>query len=378
MNALPLRRLRSRVVLPTLNYPDPALLLASAALVWLGIVMVFNASYFYAQERFGDPLFFFRKHLIAVAIGGVLLVVISRLRLEIFERSAYAFLAASVGLVLLVAIPGVGVVRGGARRWLDVGVMSIQPSEMLKLGVVLYLARSITRKRERMGSMVDGILPHLIVVGACAGLVALQPDFGTAALLCAVVAMMLFAGGARLRHLAVLGVVAGTGMIGVALSASYRLRRVVAFLDPWEHSRDTAFQLIQSLIAFGSGGIFGVGLGASKQKMFYLPEAHNDFIFALIGEELGLVGAVVVLLLFAVVGARGFRIALRHPDPFGSLLAFGITTSLLSAAAVNMGVVLGLLPTKGLPLPFLSYGGSAMIGVLAQVGILAALSRTTG
>jgi cell division protein FtsW len=193
-----------------------------------------------------------------------------------------------------------------------------------------------------------------------------------------VLVLMLWGGGARSAHLMGLGL-ATLPVVGFALvHAAYRWRRILAFLNPWRYSQDIAFQLVQSLIAFGSGGITGVGLGASKQKMFFLPEAHTDFIFALIGEELGVCGALLVLALFAIVGMRGFRIALRHPDSFGSMLAFGITLVILLEAVVNVGVVVGLLPTKGLALPFISYGGSALIGTLVQVGILAGLSRMTG
>ena len=378
MTTLPLQQLRTRVVMPRLNHPDFALLATTAALVGLGIVCVFNASYFFAQDRFGDPLFFFRKHLVAVAIGVVLLTIASQIRLELFERLANLLLLVSFILLIAVLIPGIGVVRGGARRWLDLGVVSFQPSELAKFAVIAYLARSITRKHACIHTVRDGLLPHLLVVGACSGLIVMQPDFGTATIMWIVLLMMLFVGGARPIHLGLLCTGLAGGVAAAIYSAPYRMTRVLAFLDPWKHSQDTAFQLVQSLIAFGSGGLIGNGLGASKQKMFFLPEAHNDFIFALIGEELGLAGALLVLVLFAVLGFRGFRVALRHPDSFGSLFAFGITASLLMGALVNVGVVLGLLPTKGLPLPFLSYGGSAMMGALAEVGILAALSRVTG
>jgi cell division protein FtsW len=209
-------------------------------------------------------------------------------------------------------------------------------------------------------------------------LVGVQPDFGTAVILTLVLVLMLWGGGARPAHLAGLALGA-LPIIGFTLMhASYRKGRVLAFLDPWRHSQDIAFQLVQSLIAFGSGGLTGIGLGESMQKMAFLPEAHTDFIFALIGEELGLCGALVVLVLFAIVGVRGFRIAMRHPDSFAGMLAFGITLVILLEAVVNVGVVVGLLPTKGLALPFISYGGSALIGTFVQVGILAALSRMTG
>jgi cell division protein FtsW len=378
MKIAQLDSLRQRVVMPRLNRPDLWLLIAAAGLTGLGIVMVFNASYFFAQDRYGDPLIFFRKQLFALGCGAALLLIVSHLRLEWFERMAYpAFILIMVALAL-VFVPGVGLTRGGARRWIGIGPFSFQPSEFAKIIVVLYLARSIARKRERMTEFFTGVVPHLVVVGLCALFVVVQPDFGTAAILVLVLVLMLYGGGARPAHL--MGLALTTlPVVGFALvRAPYRWRRILAFVDPWRYSQDIAFQLVQSLISFGSGGLTGIGLGGSKQKMFFLPEAHTDFIFALIGEELGLVGALAVLALFAVVGIRGFRIALRHPDPFASMLALGITLVILLEAVVNVGVVLGLLPTKGLALPFLSYGGSALIGTLVQIGILASLSRVTG
>ncbi|HUI26788.1 MAG TPA: putative lipid II flippase FtsW [Candidatus Kryptonia bacterium] len=373
-----LRTLRQRIVTPRLNRPDWWLLIAAAGLVGLGVVMVFNASYFYALDRSGDPYLFFRKHVLAIAMGSVLAAGVSQLRFEVFERSAYLLLGLGLVAVVLVLIPHVGMVRGGARRWIGVGGFSIQPSEWVKIVLVMYLARSIARRGDKMASFTVGMLPHLIVIGIFAAIIVVQPDFGTAAILALLLIAMLFVGGARPMHLLGLGLAVLPVAIFGIVHEGYRMRRVLAFLDPWRYSNDIAFQLVQSLIAFGSGGVTGVGLGESKQKLFFLPEAHTDFIFALVGEELGLIGVLLTLSLFAVLGMRGFRIALRHPDRFASLLAFGITLVIMLEAVVNVGVVLGLLPTKGLALPFLSCGGSAMMVALVQVGILAALSRQTG
>ncbi len=379
MTALPpLASLRQRVVMPRLNRLDLWLLMAAAGLAGIGIVMVFNASYFFAQDRYGDAFLFFRKHLLALACGTAFMLAVSHVRVQWFERLAYPLLICSIVALVLVLIPGLGVTRGGARRWIGIGQLRFQPTEFAKIAIVLYLAHSISGKRERMAQFTAGILPHLVSVGLCVLLIAAQPDFGTAAILVLVLGLMLYGGGARPAHLAAL-VLAALPVVTFALVHwPYRWNRILAFLDPWRYSRDIAFQLVQSLIAFGSGGLAGFGLGESKQKMFFLPEAHTDFIFALIGEELGVCGALLVLALFAVVGMRGFRIAMRHPDSFASLLAFGLTLVILLEAVVNIGVVMGLLPTKGLALPFLSYGGSALIGTMLQIGILAGLSRMTG
>jgi cell division protein FtsW len=357
---------------------DPWLVLAVAALVGLSVVMVFNITYFYGQERFGDALLFFRKHLLSVALGTAAAVACSRLSSDTYRRAAYPLLIVVLFALVLVLVPGIGLARGGARRWLHVGPLSVQPSELAKFAVVLYLAHSLVKKGDRLATFEYGIVPHYLVVGLVAGLVLLEPDFGTAALAAGLLVFMLFAGGvpARLLALPALAAVPGLGLI--AWKAPYRWARVVAFLDPSRDPLGVNFQLHQSFIAFGSGGLWGIGLGESRQKMFYLPEAHTDFLFSVIGEELGLAGALLVLGLFGILAARGFRIAVRHPDPFGSLLAFGVTLSLVLQGVVNAGVVLGCLPTKGLALPFLSYGGSAMIAALAQIGVLLALAREAG
>jgi cell division protein FtsW len=374
----PLSPLQRRFLMSRLTRPDPWLLGAAAALIGLGVVMVLNVSYFHAQARFGDPLLFFRKHLIALAAGGVLFFAASRLRIEFLERWANVLFALSLLALALVVIPHVGIERGGAQRWLRIGGFSLQPTEFAKIGVVVFAARWIGAHREEIHDFRRGIAPLLLAVGLCAALVMLQPDFGTTVILGALTLLMLFAGGARPLQVGAM-VVAGAGLFAAgALAAPYRVKRLFAFLDPWAQSQGDSFQLAQSLIAFGSGGATGVGLGNSHQKMFFLPEAHTDFIFALIGEELGLLGALAVLSLFALFAVRGYRVAARHPDSFGSLLAFGLTSVIVLSAVVNVGVVLGLLPTKGLALPFLSYGGSALLSAMLQVGILAALSRMTG
>ena len=366
-----------RLLMPRLTRPDGWLLAAIAGLAGLGVVMVFNVSYFYAQEHYGDPFVFFRKHLISLLLGGVMMFLASRLRLDVLERWANVILLINVFLLLLVLIPGIGTDRGGARRWLIVGGFSLQPSELMKVSIVLFLARWLSRGREQLLEF-RFLMQPLLVVGACAGLVLLQPDFGSAVIFSAILFLMIYVGGARTAHLLALGSAGAVALGLLATVADYRMRRLLFFLDPWADSQGSGFQLVQSLIAVGSGGVAGVGLGQSRQKMFFLPEAHTDFIFALVGEELGLCGVLLVVLLFALVAARGFRVASRHPDTFAGLLAFGLTLVVVLGAVVNVGVVLGLLPTKGLPLPFVSYGGSAMLGAMLSAGMLVALSRMTG
>jgi cell division protein FtsW len=351
------------------------LALATAVLVALGAVMVFNTSYFYGQERFGDGYLFIRRHLFAATIGTVLLLVARRVPTRLIRRLTYPLLGLIVLALVAVLIPEIGLARGGARRWLPVGPLLFQPSEMVKLVVILYLAHSLAKKGDRIRDLGKGYLPHLVVVGGIAGLVVLEPDYGTTVLLAGILFLMLLAAGARWSHLAATAMMALPVLVAGAVSAQYRVTRLLSFLDPWGDAQASGFQLVQSLLAFGSGGVSGVGLGAGKQKMFYLPGAHTDFIFSVIGEELGLVGALSVVLAFAIFALAGFRLAWRHQDPFAAYLALGLTSAIVLQAAFNMGVAVGLLPTKGLALPFLSYGGSALMVMLLEVGVLLSVAR---
>lgn len=354
---------------------DHWLLGALLVLVGLGIVMVYDASFFIGQERYGNPYALLRRHLLFLGIAALLAWRTMRIETRHLERLAYPFLFASLLLVAATLVPGVGQVRNGARRWLPLVVTSFEPSELLKPAFVLYLARSLTRKQARIRSFAFGILPHLAMLGVGAVLLLLQPDFGTAMVLVAVTFGTMFAAGARTLHLGLLCSLVLPGAFALIWTKPYRWQRLVAFLDPWGDAQAGGFQLVQSLLALGSGGPFGVGLGNGRQKLFYLPEGHTDFIFALIGEELGLAGALVVLGCLLVIALRGFRLATRCADGFSRLLAFGLTFLLVVQASMNIAVVVGLLPTKGLPLPLISYGGSSMIASGLTVGMLLGLSR---
>ncbi len=357
------------------GHGDLVLWTAMAMLVALGFVMVLNTSYFYAQERFGDSYLFTRKHLMAIVLGTAALVVFWRIPTRAVRRLTYPLLLLTLALLVAVLLPGLGISRGGARRWFALGGMSAQPSELAKIAVVLYLAHSITKKGDRVQALWTGYFPHLVIVGLVAVLVALEPDFGTAVLLGALLFVMLVAGGARWSHLAATASLALPVVAAAALSANYRWHRLTSFLDPWQDAQRSGFQLVQSLLAFGAGGISGVGLGASRQKMLFLPEAHTDFVFAVVGEELGLIGTMAVLCTFLLIAASGFRLAWRHPDPYAANLALGLTSIILLQAAVNMAVTVGILPTKGLALPFVSYGGSALLASMTEIGMLLSASR---
>ena len=344
-------------------------------LLGLGIVMVFDASYFLGAERYNDAYALIRRQATFICMAGVLAFFLSRVDPALLKKVAYPALLGGLFLLVLVLIPGIGQIRGGARRWISLGLFAFEPSELMKPLFVLYLARSLSGKQDRMRSFAFGVLPHLMMMVVPILLLLLEPDFGASAVITMVTLAMLFAGGARFTHLAMLGLAVVPPAAALIWHSPYRLERVTAFLDPWRDPLGNGFQLVQSFLAFGSGGVLGTGLGNGKQKLFYLPEGHTDFIFALIGEELGLVGCLAVLVCFGVLAMRGFRVATRSRDCFTSLLAFGLTFLFVGQALLNIGVAIGLLPTKGMPLPLVSYGGSSMMSAGLVVGILLALSR---
>lgn len=354
---------------------DKWILLAVVALLALGMTMVLSTSYLYSQERYADGTYFFRKQMIAMGAGTLLLIVFSLLPPALYRRFAYPLLAGTFIILLLVLIPGIGAARGGAKRWIMLAGFAFQPSELAKLAMIVYLAHSMAKKETMIRTFCVGVLPHFIVTGAFAVLLLLEPDFGSVLILTMLLYFMLFIGGVRMHHLLATGLLALPLLIYVMTKAEYRLRRLMSFLDPWSDAAGSGFHVIQSLIAFGSGQLTGRGLGESRQKLFYLPEAHTDFVYSVIGEELGLLGALLVLALFGVIILRGFRLSARIEEPFDQYLAFGITVLLGLQALIHMGVVMGLMPTKGLVLPFISYGGSAMVLNLMEAGILLGLSR---
>lgn len=354
---------------------DQVLLGVTMMLAIVGLVMVFSASAVVAGNRYHDSWYYLKRQSVWLVVGVILLHILSRVDYVWWKRLSIPLLVGMTTLLAIVLIPSVGLAANGARRWLGVGPISIQPAEMLKLGVVIYLAAYLARKEDRIQDFQVGLLPVLLVVGLLSGLVLMEPDLGTVVVLGLVTSSLLFVGGARLSHLSTLVLCAVPIGLALVLSTEYRRQRLMAFLEPWSDASDTGFQITQSFLAFGSGGLFGVGLGEGKQKLFFLPEAHTDFVLALIGEELGFIGAGVIILLFAVFMIRGFQIATRARVPFGRYLGIGITTLIGVQALVNACVVTGLVPTKGLTLPFVSYGGSSLVVSLAGVGMLLSISR---
>ncbi len=349
---------------------DPLLLLSTLALVGFGIVMVYSASFPVGTERMGDPYHFLKKQAVAAALGIGLLVFGARMNYRYWQPLALPLLLGSIVLLFLVFIPGLRQQIGGAHRWLKIYGFSFQPSELAKLALVIYLARSMTKKEGRMDRFTVGFLPFVLVLAILFPLVLKQPDFGTGVLFVALVFLMLFVAGTPLRFLGGALLATVPILVYVAMKAEYRWERIVVFLDPWKDSGKAGFQIIQSFLAFGAGKVFGVGLGEGKQKLFYLPEIHTDFIFSVIGEELGLIGVTIIISLFLLLVIRGFQSCFRAPDRFGTYLSLGITVLIAFQALLNMGVVMGLLPTKGSTLPFISYGGTSFMMNLMAVGIL--------
>ncbi|HVP66095.1 MAG TPA: putative lipid II flippase FtsW [Anaeromyxobacteraceae bacterium] len=357
---------------------DPWLLAAFLLLAGFGLVMVYSASAVMAGAKAHDEFFFLKRQLAACAIGMTLLAAVVAVGYRRLEGLAVPLLFAVFLALVAVLVPGLGRTSHGARRWLDLGLLAFQPAEAAKVALVLYLARSLARKKERVRIFSIGFLPHVVVTVALAGLVLKEKDLGTAVILAAVLFLMLFAAGVPLRYL--LGTLAIAGAVGWLLiwTSPYRYERVLTFLDPFRYRDRGGFQMVESLLGIGSGGLAGLGLGQGKAKLFYLPEPHTDFIAAVVAEETGLVGSTVLILLFAVVVWRGFRAARRASDAFGCYLALGVTTLFGVQAIVNLAVVFGLLPTKGLTLPLVSYGGSSLITLLAAAGMLLSVSGSQG
>ncbi len=356
------------------NY-DPVLLISVLLLTGIGLVAVYSASSILAEERFGDHYYYLRRQIVFCLFGLLLMILAKNINYLFYRRLVYFFLGSSLILLVLLLVPGVGVKVGGAQRWFRFGLISMQPSEVAKLSLAIFVAYSMSKNVEKMGSFSHGLLPHLLVAALFVGLILQQPDLGTAIIIGMWLLILLFIGGVNLGQLLVLvGLITPVAFYLISHTA-YRLNRWWAFLNPWEDPYGFGFQIIHSFLAFGSGGLLGVGIGNSKQKLFYLPEPHTDFILAIIAEEIGFIGVSVLLILFAFVVIRGIKIALNAPEVFGAYLAMGISCMLAVQVIVNMGVVMALLPTKGLTLPFISYGGSSLIVSLTGMGILMNISK---
>lgn len=357
---------------------DPVLLWAVLGLTSLGLLMVYSASAVTSAQEYGDALYFVKRQAAAALLGFGGMVVAMRYGYKRLELWAYPLLALTLVALLLVLVPGLGTTVKGAQRWIRLGFFNFQPAELSKFALVIYLARSLARKGEKVRTFSIGFVPHCIVTGFLMLLLLGQPDFGTSMMLLGLLFLMLFAAGAKISWLVGSVLLVVPFAIHQVMTASYRLKRIVAFMDPWADRLGKGWQLANSLMTLGSGGFAGQGLGAGKQKLFYLPEGHTDFIVSVIGEELGLLGILAVVALFAVLVWRGMRAAFNAADAFGCYLALGITSLLGIQAIINMLVAMGMLPTKGLTLPFVSYGGTSLVLCLSAAGVLLAISSGRG
>jgi cell division protein FtsW len=349
---------------------DKLLVLSAAGLTAFGLIMVFSASEVQGYLWYGNPAHYFEMQLVWLGLGLGLLWFAAHF--DYHRLRPLALPGAILGLALLVAvlIPHIGVTQYGAQRWLNLGPLTMQPAEYAKLAALLFMASWLERRRERLGSLEEGVVPFLAILGVATGLIMLERDLGTTLVVAAILLSQFLIGGGRKRHFLLLAVIVCLTLVLFIRIEPYRLQRIMGFLDPWADPLNTGFQSIQSLVALGSGGIFGVGLGQSIQKYEWLPFAHTDFIFAIIGEETGLIGTTCVLSGFGLFTYRGYRIALKAPDIFGALIACGITTWISFQALVNIAAVTVTLPTTGIPLPFISYGGSSLAISLLALGIL--------
>ncbi|WP_064093795.1 stage V sporulation protein E [Rossellomorea aquimaris] len=357
--------------------PDFILIVATLTLLAIGLIMVYSASAVWADYKFEDSFFFAKRQMLFAGVGLFAMFFIMNVEYWTWRNWAKIITIICFVLLVLVLIPGIGVLRNGSRSWIGVGAFSIQPSEFMKLAMIAFLAKYLSEKQKYITSFRKGVLPALLLVFTAFGMIMLQPDLGTGTVMVGTCLVMIFISGARIMHFVGLGMIGLAGFIGLILSAPYRIKRITSFLDPWADPLNSGFQIIQSLYAIGPGGLFGLGLGQSRQKFFYLPEPQNDFIFAILAEELGFIGGTFVLLLFSIVLWRGIRISLGAPDLFGSFLAVGIVSMIAIQVMINVGVVTGLMPVTGITLPFLSYGGSSLTLMLMAVGVLLNISRYT-
>ena len=344
------------------------------ALIAFGVVMIYSASAVFAEQRYDNGYFFLIRQGVFALIALPLMVAIARVDYHVYRRFTYPLLAAVGGLLAFVAL-GFGHSAGGAARWIAIGPIHVQPAEMAKVSVIFYLAYSLSKKREKIKSFSVGFLPHVLVAGAFMLLCLKQPDFGSAVMIGALTFILLFTAGAKLGYILGAGLLSAPIVYALVMWVEYRRLRLTAFMDPFGTRQGAGYQVAESLLSFGSGGLSGGGIGDSRQKLFYLPEAHTDFISAIIGEELGFLGILMLVVAFLVVFARGMRAAHRAADEYGTYLAVGITMFLGMQAFVNLGVAMGMLPTKGLVLPFISYGGSSLLVNAAAIGVLLNVSR---
>lgn len=356
---------------------DFLILIPAILLVSLGLVIVYSASSNLAAHRLGDSYFYLKRQVIFCILGIGLMICAKNIPCIIYSKLVYPLLIISVFLLIMLFFPGLGHKVSGACRWLRFGEFTFQPSEIAKFSLAVYVAYSMSKKGSNMESFSKGLLPHLLVAGIFMYLIVNQPDLGTAVIIGCWVLILMFVGGVKIIHLLLLFTLSTPVVLWLIWQANYRIERCLAFINPWNYPKGIGFQIVHSFLAFGSGGLWGLGLGNSKQKLFYLPEPHTDFALSIAGEELGFVGVTGIIILFGVLVIRGIQVALNARDLYSTYLAFGLICFIGLQVIVNMGVVMGLLPTKGLALPFISYGGTSLVLNFFCIGILLNISSRT-
>jgi cell division protein FtsW len=355
---------------------DWGIFIAVTFLISMGTLMVYSTSSVFALEKFGDPNYFLKRHAIYLSIGLLLMFALMKINYVYLRKIVYPAYIFGLLILVLVLIPGIGKEVSGARRWLELGSWTFQPSEIAKFILVLYLAHSLTKKKDKVDSFVVGFLSHLLFAGIYILLVLLEPDFGMSVTLIIMLFGMLFIGDVKLKFMVPLGVSSVFVVVLAVITEGYRMKRVASFLDPWKDPLGSGYQAIQSFVALGMGGVTGTGLGDSTQKLFFLPQAHTDFIFSIIGEELGFIGVLFVIIGFGFLLVRSLRVSIRAKDLFGCYLVFGCILLISFQAGINMAVAVGLFPTKGLTLPFISYGGTSLVTNLAAMGLILSVSKS--
>lgn len=354
---------------------DLLLLILTTALTIIGLIFVLSSSFVWANHRFDDPFYFFKRQLLFANLGFIGMIAVSKLDYNFYKKRATGILLASFVLLILVLIPGIGLVRGGARSWIGIGAFSLQPSEFMKLSLIVFLAKFMADNPEEAKTFKQGVVPLMAVILTVFGVIMLQPDFGTGMVIAASGILMLFLCGVPFKYFAYFAGAGLAGIAGLIISAPYRLARITAYLDPLADPLGAGFQILQSLYAVTPAGLLGHGIGNSVQKHFYLPEPQTDFIFAIIAEEIGFIGSAFVLLLFICFFLRLAHISLKINDLFAKYVILGVAATLCVQVMINVGVVIGLLPVTGITLPFMSYGGSSLTITLLSMGVILNISR---
>ena len=362
--------------LENLNRDSQHLLIITTILLCIGIVMIYSASSCYAYEQYNDSSYYLKRHLVHFTFGLLLAGFFLKRDYKGLKKYAKVLLAVSLVGLVLALLPGIGHEAGGAKRWVKLGFIGFQPSEFAGFFMIVYIADILDRKQPVIRNFMQGFMPPLMILGFSVLLILLQPDLGSSVCILSVGLIMMFVAGVNMAYFLPFLIPAVPVLYFLIFKVAFRLRRIVSYLDPWSDTQGAGFQIIQSFLALGSGGILGLGLGCSRQKLFYLPQAHTDFIFSIIGEEMGLLGTLSIVALFVAFVWIGIQISIKAKDLFGRFLALGITASIGLKAVINIAVTTGAIPTKGLPLPFISYGGTALIFSIVAVAILINISNS--